>query len=1272
MTSQSSCSPCSTRLISWNVKGMNHPIKRTRIFTHLKSLGADIIFLQETHLLSTDCSKLQRGWVDHIFCSNYGARARGVAILIKKGTPFAASQVITDTNGRYIIITGKLHGTPVILANVYGPNWDNPQFFSKLIAKLPDINSHQLLMAGDWNFVLDPILDRSRVGTQGCVSKAGEVIKSFLSHYRLRDPWRSSNPTTRQYSFYSPVHKSYSRIDYFIVDDRSLSFVSHSKYHSIVISDHCPIQLDLQMPNSSTKHRTWRFDPLLLNDKDFTSFISSQIDFFFETNTTPDVSYSTIWEAFKAYIRGQIISYTAQLRSSRNFQLTELSKKIKDLDSRAASDPSNSNLHKERLLLQSEYDCLSIKDTEQLLFKSKQVYYEHSDRAGRLLAHQLRQKTANTTIPEIRIAPDKTTTHPQDINDQFKDYYTGIYTPEANLDSREIQEFLDKLEIPQINQEAQTSIDAPISCQEIMQAISSLQSGKAAGPDGISVEFYKAFSNKLAPILSRLYADILSSNRMPDTMNQAVITLLMKKGKDPLECNAYRPISLLCYDYKVLTKILARRLETVISDLISTDQTGFMPGRQSFFNMRRLLSILHSNHSSDTPEVLLSLDAERAFDRILWPFLFEVLGRFGFGPTFLTWVNIIYNAPQAAVRTNLINSNFFTLHCGVRQGCCLSPFLFNLAIEPLAIALRADNRLPAIVRGGLSHKVSLYADDLLLYLSDPAVSLPRLIHFLDHVKRISGYKLNFSKSIIFPINSLAQNLDYHTCPFRLDRESFTYLGIVVTRTYKNLYEANFKRLIEKMKLDLKRWSTLPISLAGRVNTVKMTVLPKFLYAFQMLPLFLPFTFFKELNSHISTFIWNNSVPRARRAILEMPKLAGGLALPNFMVYYWAANLSKLPHWITAFRTGQNATWVTMEIESCPSSTPLSSLCSSFSKKSNYSPSNTVTKHTLKIWRQFRKHYNLKHPSGFMPITHNNIFPAAKTDSAFLSWYDSGIVFFKDLFHRNTFISFETLRKNFSLPQVHFFRYLQARSFAREHYPFPHLPDNDLLDQILGRDPTQKGIISFMYNIILNSAMPSIEKTRCTWEQDLGVPIPASTWEGCLDWIHTSSLCLRHNLIQFKILHRLHFSRERLAHIYPNTDPHCLRCHQGLATLGHMFWSCPSLTSFWTQIFDAFTHMCGSHIPLDPVTAVFGVIGDHVKISTSQTYAIAFGSLLARRLILRQWKSANSPSFLCWVKEVLASLPLEKLRYSRGRSSSRFHKTWSPFLEFAESLSFERQ
>lgn len=187
----------------------------------------------------------------------------------------------------------------------------------------------------------------------------------------------------------------------------------------------------------------------------------------------------------------------------------------------------------------------------------------------------------------------------------------------------------------------------------------------------------------------------------------------------------------------------------MIPNIIDPDQTGFIPGRQSFYNMQRLFNVLYSSHSPRHPEIVVSLDAEKAFDRVEWEYLFTVLKKFGFGSAFISWVKIIYSSPLASVCTNLVTSSYFQLHRGTRQGCCLSPFLFDIAIEPLAIALRKEDKVVGVTRTTKIHKVSLYADDLLLYLSNP----------MNSFGRISGYKLNFSKSTLFPINRLARALD---------------------------------------------------------------------------------------------------------------------------------------------------------------------------------------------------------------------------------------------------------------------------------------------------------------------------------------------------------------------------------------------------------------------------------------------------------------------------------------------------------------------------------
>ena len=164
----------------------------------------------------------------------------------------------------------------------------------------------------------------------------------------------------------------------------------------------------------------------------------------------------------------------------------------------------------------------------------------------------------------------------------------------------------------------------------------------------------KTVAPLLFPVLHDLYNDALSLGHLPPTLTNATITLLLKKDKDPLLCS-----SLLNVDYKILSNILALRLQLVLPGIISSDQTGFLLRRQSFHNTRRLLNILNVP-SYSTPELVVSLDAEKAFDKVEWDFLFEVMERFGLGSGFLSWVKLLYSSQVCSVRTNDITSSPFS------------------------------------------------------------------------------------------------------------------------------------------------------------------------------------------------------------------------------------------------------------------------------------------------------------------------------------------------------------------------------------------------------------------------------------------------------------------------------------------------------------------------------------------------------------------------------------------------------------------------------------
>lgn len=174
-------------------------------------------------------------------------------------------------------------------------------------------------------------------------------------------------------------------------------------------------------------------------------------------------------------------------------------------------------------------------------------------------------------------------------------------------------------------------------------------------------------------------------------MRQAVISLLPKKDNNPLDCSSYRPVLLLNTDVKILTKILARRLEKITPSIIAFDQTVFIKKCYSFFSIRWLFNILYGPTPPDPEniEVILSLDADKTFDRVERDYLFKTLEIFGFGPKFISWIKILYTFPVAAVHTNNNLSTYFELKWGTRQGCPLSPLLFTVALEPLALPLRA-------------------------------------------------------------------------------------------------------------------------------------------------------------------------------------------------------------------------------------------------------------------------------------------------------------------------------------------------------------------------------------------------------------------------------------------------------------------------------------------------------------------------------------------------------------------------------------------------------
>lgn len=1251
--------------VSWNVKGLGHVVKRAKVFSHLKSLGADIIFLQETHIKHTSKGKLKVGWVDQLYEANFSTKARGVAILIRKNIPFIKSSVISDPNGRFVIVVGTLNSVPITLVNLYAPNFDNPDFFQKVFNMVPDYINTSVLVGGDYNSVLDPLLDKQ---FSKSLQKSNSCIRlnTLMENLNLVDIWRLTHPTVRDYSFFSSVHKVYSRIDYFLVDSKLLSAAVSATYHPIVISDHAPISMVLKVGSVRATRRQWRFDATLLKDKQFTDFLQNQISLFIVENDTGDVNDKTLWEALKAVIRGHIIAYVSRQKRAEAMRLEDLLKDLSIQEGLYKTTPKESTLEK-ITRLKYEYNTILSQRVRALLARTQQNYFELGDKPHRLLARQLRHTQATRAIHKINDKKGKLITDPQKINKAFASFYEELYQSKVgSSDLQKMNEFLEKSQLPKLDDEACESIEAPITTEEIKSAISQFPNNKAPGPDGFTIEIYKKYSSSLTPLLLRMFAHSKETAVLPPSLYNANITLIPKKDRDPLDMASYRPISLLQMETKILSKVLANRLRKHIASLIHPDQTGFVPGRQIYFNLRRLFNIIYSKQKEES--VVIALDAEKAFDYLEREYMFTTLKYFNFGPEFIRWIEIIYAHPRASIITNGDISETFPLHRGVRQGCSCSPYLFNLALEALASQIRAKQEIAPIDILGVKNKISLFADDITLFISHPKSSIPPLLQLIDTFGSFSGYKINWNKSELMPISNKVDHNFLSTTAFKIATDKFKSLGIIVTRDKQKLLSSNWESKLQQFKQNIQFWNTLPISMVGRINAIKMVVLPRFLYIFQNLPVFIPLYFFKKLDSIISSFIWNNKLPRISKRHLEKPKPEGGFSLPHFKFYYWAANLNVLLHWRSALPgTHSNQedapSWLQMEVLSCgPTSLPALLNNPPKVKIPSYIKSPIIIQ-SLKVWKQIQHFLDLPKVYLDSPICHNHAFTPALMDPVFSKWRTNNILCIQDLYSQGCLVSFQHLQQVFDLPASHFFRFLQIRNFIRTHIPqYEQKPQHTTLDSIIRLTPGNRGTVSILYGILGAHQKVNTDKVKNSWEQELGMELCPSVWEGVLDMIHGTSVNSRHSLLQFKVVHRLHFSKARLHSIYPNTSPLCDKCKQQTGTLTHQFWACPKLSLFWTLIFDYISKAFHKTIVPDPLLAIFGCVEYNVNISGYIGQAISLCTLLAKRLILQHWKSEASPQFQQWLRDLGSVLHLERLHYSNTGRERAFSKTWQPLLD----------
>ena len=242
------------------------------------------------------------------------------------------------------------------------------------------------------------------------------------------------------------------------------------------------------------------------------------------------------------------------------------------------------------------------------------------------------------------------------------------------------------------------------------------------------------------------------------------------------------------------------------------DQAGFIPGMQGFFNICRSINVIHHINKLKDKNYMVISDAEKGFDKIQHPFMIKTLQKAGQEGTYLNIIKAIYNKPTANILSGE-KLKAFSLKSRTRQGCPLSPLLFSIVLEVLATAIRAEKEVKGIQIGKEEGKLSLFADDMILYIENPKDPTRKLLELINEYNKVAGYKINTQKSLVFLCinNEKKERETKETIPFTIAMKRIKYLGINLPKETKDLYIKKYKTLMKEIKDDTNRWRNIPCS-----------------------------------------------------------------------------------------------------------------------------------------------------------------------------------------------------------------------------------------------------------------------------------------------------------------------------------------------------------------------------------------------------------------------------------------------------------------------------
>ncbi|XP_074336502.1 uncharacterized protein LOC141673654 [Apium graveolens] len=347
----------------------------------------------------------------------------------------------------------------------------------------------------------------------------------------------------------------------------------------------------------------------------------------------------------------------------------------------------------------------------------------------------------------------------QEVKMAFYKYFKNIFNS-RKLECFELGSLIDK----RLNDEEVMFLERDLYMEEIVNALKSFSNDKTSGPDGFNMKYIKEFWPFLKDKVLEGFRLFASTGVLPKGFNSSFIALV-PKVRVPNKLSKFRPISLINSVTKLLTKVLANRLNPVYDKLVGVNQFGFVKGRQAVESIFIVNEVFHFMKTSKNKGLILKLDFEKAFDSVNWSFLFKTLKCLGLGSRWIKWMEDLFKLIRLSVLVNGTPTRDFNMSNRIRQGDPLYPMLFNLTGEVLSKMLNTTSEqgiIEGLQMGKEGKKIShlQYADDTIVFLQGNEESILGIKKVLQCFQLLSGLKINFQKSSLYSCHIPNLELEY--------------------------------------------------------------------------------------------------------------------------------------------------------------------------------------------------------------------------------------------------------------------------------------------------------------------------------------------------------------------------------------------------------------------------------------------------------------------------------------------------------------------------------